>query len=184
MEYVAILIVAILVFGICFLVDLLFKKLFRNKQEHKSGLSVRLNKKYGAFGLILAVLGLAGLFAGGRLLLICGSVAILLGIALVFYYMSFSIFYSTDSFILSTLGRKKTVYQYSQIKAQQLFVNAGHTVIELYMTDGRTIQLQSGMLGVYSFLDYASDAWLRQTQWEDRSFHNPQNSCWFPTLED
>ncbi len=184
MQYVAILIVAALVFLLCFAADKIFARLFRNRREHKSGLSVRLNKKYGAIGLIVAVLGIAALFAGGKLMLFCGCFLILLGVGLVVYYMSFSIFYDTDTFLYSTFTRKTITYSYSDIKAQQLFTNYGHTVIELYMTDGRTVQLQSGMNGVYPFLDYASSAWQRQTGREDCSFYNPQNSCWFPELED
>ena len=65
MEYVAVLLVAALVFLVCFLVDKGFTKLFRSQQEHKSGLAIRLNKRYGSIGLIIAVLGVAALFAGG-----------------------------------------------------------------------------------------------------------------------
>ena len=60
----SILLVAGAVFGICFLVDKGFTKAFRSQVQHQSGLSVRPNKKYGAFGLILVVLGLAAVFAG------------------------------------------------------------------------------------------------------------------------
>ena len=57
MEYVAVIIVAALVFGVCFLVDKGFTKLFRNQQQHQSGTAVRLNKRYGSIGLLIAVLG-------------------------------------------------------------------------------------------------------------------------------
>ena len=64
MEYIGVLVVAALVFGVCFLIDKGFTKLFRSQAQHRSGLAVRLNKKYGAFGLILFALGVAGIFAG------------------------------------------------------------------------------------------------------------------------
>ena len=53
------------------------------------------------------------------------------------------------------------------------------------MTDGRTVQLQSAMDGVYPFMDKAFTMWLRQTgrRQEDCSFYDPQNSCWFPPVE-
>ena len=63
MEFLGVLLVAALVFLVCFLIDKGFTKLFRSQIEHRSGLAVRLNKKYGAFGLILAVLGVATVFA-------------------------------------------------------------------------------------------------------------------------
>ena len=47
MEYILILIVAALVFGICFLIDKGFTKLFRSQAEHMSGTAVRLSKRYG-----------------------------------------------------------------------------------------------------------------------------------------
>lgn len=188
MEYVAVLIVAVLVFGGCFAVDKGFQKLFRNQQEHHSGLSVRLNKKYGSIGLILAVLGVAAVFAGmfdGWLLCAGGCVLILIGIGLVVYYMTFGVFYDTDTFILTTFGKRSTTYAYRDIQAQQLYNAYGNVLIELHMADGRTVQLQAHMQGAYSFLDHAFSAWLRQTgrKKEDCAFYDPQNSCWFPPVE-
>ena len=186
MEYIAVLLIAAFVFLICFLVDKGFTKLFRSQQEHKTGLAVRLNKRYGSMGLIVAVLGLAAIFMGGKLMIAGGALLIAVGLGLVVYYMTFGVYYDTDTFILTTFGKKSTTYKYSDIKAQQLYNNYGSTVIELYMTDGRSVQIQSGMDGVYAFLDHAFSAWLRQTgkRKEDCTFYNPQNSCWFPPVED
>lgn len=188
MEYVGVLVVAALVFGICFGIDKLFTRLFRAQKEHKSGKAVRLNKRYGSMGLIVAVLGVAAVFAGlgeNWLLLVGGCFLILVGIALVVYYMTFGIFYDTDSLILTTFGKKSTTYHYGDIQAQQLYKNYNSTIIELHMHDGRTVHLQSNMTGVYDFMDHAFLAWLRQTGrvLEDCPFYNPQNSCWFPPVE-
>ena len=117
MEFFAIIIIAALIFGLCFLVDKGFTKLFRNQAQHYSGKAVRLNKKYGAFGMILVVLGLAALFAslaGSWFYMAASVLVILLGIALVVYYMTFGIFYDADSFVYTTFGKKSTVYQYNQ----------------------------------------------------------------------
>ncbi|MBQ6851952.1 MAG: hypothetical protein IJO04_02840 [Oscillospiraceae bacterium] len=185
MEYIAVLLVAALVFGACCLIDLGFRKLFRNQQEHRSGLAVRLNKKYGSIGLILAVLGIAALFEGGWVLVTGGCLLVALGIGLVVYYMTFGVFYDTDSFVLTTFGKRSRTYAYKDIQAQQLYNSYGSVVIELYMTDGRTAQLQTGMVGACDFLDYAAAAWQRQTgrKQEDCGFYDPQNSCWFPPVE-
>ena len=59
MEYIAVLIIALLVFGICFLIDKGFTKLFRSQAQHYSGLSVRLNKRYATIGIIMFALGVA-----------------------------------------------------------------------------------------------------------------------------
>lgn len=185
MEYV---LVAAVVFGLCFLLDKGFTKVFRGKEQHKSGLSVRYNKKFGAFGLILVVLGIAGLFASGGhdvLLLIGGSVVILAGIAMIVYYMTFGIFYDNDSFVLTTLGKKSATYQFRDIQSQQLFASGGTTIIELYLTDGRSVTVQSTMEGAYPFLDKAYVGWCRQKGIDPDAcdFHDPANSLWFPTAE-
>ena len=59
MEYVALLIIAAAIFGLCFLADKGFTKAFRGTKQHRSGRSVRLNKRYGSIGLLIAVLGIA-----------------------------------------------------------------------------------------------------------------------------
>ena len=86
MEYIGVILVAALVFGVCFLVDKGFVKLFRSKAQHTSGLSVRLSKRYAAFGLILLVVGVAAVITGltkGWVLSIGGVLLILLGIGLI-----------------------------------------------------------------------------------------------------
>lgn len=189
MTIIPTLIIAAAVFGLCFLADRLFTKTFRGKAQHTSGLSVRLNKKYGSIGLILAALGTAAVFAGmnssGWLLGIGGGVVLILGIGLVVYYMSFGVFYDEDSFVLTTFGKRSTTYRYSQIQGQLLYNAYGNILIELHMDDGRTVGLQAGMSGVYPFLDKAFYAWCRQKQIQPEGcdFHDPDNSLWFPAME-
>ena len=186
--WIALLLIGAAVFGVCFLVDKGFTKVFRGKVQHVSGLSVRLNKRYGAFGIILFALGMAALFAGmngTKILLVCGPIVALIGVALMVYYMTFGVYYDKDSFILTTFGRKSTTYRYNQIEGQLLYLINGGTVIELHMTDGRSVSLQSSMTGVYPFLDMAFDGWCKQRSIDpaDCDFHDTENSCWFPNLE-
>lgn len=188
MTFIAIALLGLATFGICFLVDKGFTKLFRGKKEHRSGRAVRLSKRYGSVGLIVAVLGVPTVFAGiglGWIIPTGGVLLILLGIGLITYYMTFGVFYDDESFILTTFGRKSTTYQYRDIQSQQLFNSYGNIVIELHMKDGRTVQLSSAMDGMYPFLDHAFSAWLRQTnrRKEDCAFYDPDNSCWFPSME-
>lgn len=188
MEWIAMLMIAALIFGICFLIDKLITKLFRSQAEHFSGKAVRLNKKSGAFGLILSVLGVAAIFSGlenGWILIVGGALIILVGIGLIVYYMTYSIFYDDDTFLYTNFGKKTHRYHFRDIQSQQLYNNAGHTLIELYMTDGNVVQLQSSMEGAYTFMDHAFAAWLRQTgkTEQDCAFHDPANSCWFPPVE-
>ena len=174
---------------LCWLMDKGFTKIFRGKPQHASGKSVRLNKRYASVGIVMFVLGWAGIFAGSAeewVLWACGVLLIMLGICLVVYYTTFGIFYDDDTFILTTFGKKSVVYRYEDIKAQQLYNSYGNIIIELCMTDGRVVQLQSGMKDVYPFLDKAFAAWMRQKGKTESGcpFHDPDNSCWFPPLED
>ena len=188
MEYIAVIIVAALVFGVCFLVDKGFTKLFRAQAQHMSGTAVRLSKRYGSIGLVIAVVGVAAIFTGlssGVVLIIGGAVLAVFGIGLVAYYMAYAVFYDTDSFIFTTIGKRAKTYYYRDIKQQQLYNNQGHLLIELHMADGDTVQLQSTMEGCFAFMDHAFEGWLRQTGRTKEScpFYDPDNSCWFPPVE-
>ena len=190
MELIGILLIAAVVLGLCYLIDKAFTKAFRSKAQHRSGLAVRANKRYGIFGVILSVLGILGFFTGltdGPVLLVGGIVVLLMGLGLAVHYLSFGIFYDGESFLLSRFGKKDREYRYQDIQGQKLYVIQGDTIlVELYMTDGSTVSVQSSMDGAYSFLDAAFAAWCRQTgrDPENCEFHDPSQSLWFPTMED
>ena len=185
MQIGPILIIGAVVFGICFGIDKLFTSIFRSKQQHKSGLSVRCSKKYGSIGLLIGILGLAAMLMGGTLMLVCGALLIVGGVVLVVYYLTFGIFYDEDAFVYTRFGKKSITYRYQDIKSQQLYNSYGNIVIELHMADGTAVQVQSGMEGAYPFLDKAFSLWLEKTgrTREDCAFYDPQNSCWFPPAE-
>ena len=190
MEIVMIALFAGVVFGLCFLTDRLFKKLFRSKKQHRTGRSVRLSKRYGSFGVLMVTLAFAAIFAwtnGSELILgIGGGLIMLVGIGLIVYYMSFGIYYDEDSFLYNTLGRRGVTYEYGDILGQKLYTASGNTVVELHMKDGKTVALQEAMEGHYAFLDEAFAGWCRQTEHdpENCEFHDPANSLWFPMMED
>ena len=189
MSMVMIILVAAVTFGACFLLDKGYTKKFRGQEQHKTGLSVRLNKRYGVIGLLMVVLGIAGLFASFSdtwVFTAASIIIILIGICLIVYYMTFGLFYDEDSFILTTFGKKSVTYRFADIRCQQLYTSYGTVIIELQLYSGRTFQLQSGLIGVYPFLDTAFAGWCRQKgiQKEACAFHDPDNSCWFPKAED
>lgn len=189
MDILVILLIGAVTFGVCFLADKGFTGIFRNKKQHKTGLSVRLSQHYGGAGVLLGLLGLVAVFEGlkdSTVLLVGGCFVLLLGIALMVYYTSFGIYYDADSFILNTIGKKSTTYSFSDIQGQRLYqVTGGSVLVELHLRDGRTVGLQSTMKGVYPFLDAAFDGWCRQngTQRESCSFHDPAASHWFPEVD-
>ena len=192
MEFLGIILFVAAIFGLCFLVDKGFTKLFRSQAQHYSGLSIRLNKKYGAFGLIRFVVGLAAVFTGldGEWVLTAGGVIVMLiGIALVVYYMTFGIFYDADSFLYTSFGKRSVTYRYNQISGQKLYVvQGGNVLVELHMTDGKTVSVQLQLDGADKFMDTAFLGWVRQKNLDLRvdpcDFHDPEKSLWFPTVED
>lgn len=188
MKLIPMIIIAALTFGVCYVVDKGFHKTFRGKAQHASGMSVRLNKRYATIGIVLFFLGVCSIFAGlnGYLALsIGGAIVAAIGIALIVYYMTFGIFYDKDGFVLTTFGKRSTTYQYNQIAGQLLYNASGNILIELHMKDGRSVNLQAGMVGVFPFLDAAFENWCRQTgrNPEECEFHDPDNSLWFPMME-
>ena len=190
MTFFLILLIAAAVFGLCFAVDKAFTKLFRSKAQHRSGRAVRANQRYGLFGVILSVLGIMAICVGiadGSVLLWGGIIVLLMGICLAVYYLSFGLFYDGETFLLSRFGKKDITYRFDQIQGQKLYlVQGGNIIVELHMTDGGTVSLQSTMDGVYPFLDTAFAAWCLQTGRDPQScdFHDPSQSLWFPTVEE
>ena len=186
MQAIVILLIAALVFLICWGVDKLFISLFRSKAQHRSGLAVRSSKRYGLFGVIFTVLGILGIFSGtggDKILLYAGIVVMLMGIALAVHYLSFGIFYDGESFLLSRFGRKDREHRYDEIVSQKLYtITGGSTVIELTLKDGSVLSLQSTMDGVYPFMDTAFAGWCLETgrRMEDCDFYDPAKSWWFP----
>ena len=190
MTFFLILLIAAAVFGLCFLVDKTFSKLFRSKAQHRSGRAVRASRRYGLFGVILSVLGIMAACVGisdGSVLLWGGILVLIMGICLAVYYLSFGVFYDGETMLLSRFGKKDVTYRFEQILGQKLYlVQGGNVIIELHMTDGNTVSLQSTMDGVYPFLDTAFAAWCMQTGRDPQScdFHDPSQSLWFPTVEE
>ena len=190
MEFIAIMLIAAAVFGVCYLVDKSFTKAFRSKAQHRSGKAVRAPKRYGIFGVLLTVVGILAICVGvtdGWVLLGGGTIAPLMGIGLPVYYLRFGVFYNDDSILYARLGKKDVTYEYRQILGQKLYVvQGGSIVVELHMADGSTVSLQSTMDGGYPFLDAAFAGWCAQTGREPEKcdFHDPSQSLWFPTVEE
>ncbi len=189
-QLIPILLVAAVIFGICYLVDKAFAKLFRSKAQHRSGMAVRANKRYGIFGVILTVLGIMAVIVGitdGPVLIWGGIVVLLMGVGLAGYYLSFGIFYDGESLLMSRFGKKDITYYYKDIVGQKLYlIQGGNIVVELHMTDGNAVSVQSSFEGVYPFLDTAFAGWCLQTGRDPVScdFHDPSQSLWFPPVEE
>ena len=187
---IPLLILAAAVFACCFAVDKGFQKLFRGRPEHQSGLAVKHKKRAAVFGLILTVLGIAGILTGiggDQGMVIMSAVVLLMGVALIVYYLSFGIYYDDQTFLLSTLGKQSKARRYEEIRAQKLYViQGGSALVELHMTDGSTLSVQTTMDGALAFLDYAFARWCHQKGIDsvDCDFHDPSSLQWFPAVEE
>ena len=190
MQFILILLIAAAIFGICYLVDQGFTKMFRSKAQHKSGMAVRANKRYGIFGTVLICMGILAICVGitdGAVLTVGGILVLLMGIGLAVHYLTFGIFYDGESLLYARFGKKDITYYYKDILGQKLYlVQGGSILVELHMTDGNAVSVQSSMDGVYPFLDTAFAGWCLQTgrDPQDCDFHDPSQSLWFPTVED
>ena len=189
-QFLPIALIAAVIFGLCYLVDKTFSKLFRSKAQHRSGMAVRANKRYGVFGVVLTVLGIMAIFVGitdGPVLLWGGAIVLLMGIALAVYYLSFGIFYDGESLLLQRFGKKDVTHYYKDIVGQKLYlIQGGNIVVELHMKNGSAVSVQSSFEGIYPFLDTAFAGWCLQTgrNPQDCDFHDPSQSLWFPTVEE
>lgn len=176
-------------FGLCYFFDHGFQKFFRSKTQHRSGLSVRLNKMYSIIGIGLAFLGVCAIVTGiteASALLYGGIIVLALGICLCVYHLSCGIFYDADSFVYTGFGKKETTYRFGDIRSQKLYaVTGGSIMVELHMADGKAVSVHSTMTGAYPFLDAAFAGWCRQKGIAPEScqFHDPANHLWFPTEE-
>ncbi len=189
MEYLLIALLLAAVFGLCWLVDKGFAKLFRSKSQHSSGMSVRLNKHYATGGIFLLVLGVMAIINGvpdTTLLWVGGLLLLVTGIGLTVYYMTFGIFYDEDSFLITSFGKKSRTYQYGQIKTQKLYVvTGGNLLVELHMSDGTAVQIYSQMNGTKKFMDKAFLGWVRQNNIDIRETNcEPDEYRWFPSEEE
>ncbi len=191
MNWFTLLATVALTFGVLFLIDKGFSRLFRNRVQHKTGKSVHLAKAYALGGLLLSVLSLLGgvsvLSAEKKdffLLAACG-VVLCLGAGLLTAYLSFGVYYDEETFLCSSFGKKSVTYRFEQIVSQQLYNIRGGICINLLLENGRELALYANMQGVYPFLDQAFLGYCRQKgiDPETASFHDPENSLWFPSAE-
>ena len=187
----AYLLIAAATFGVMFLLDKALTKLFRSREQHRSGTAVRLKKHYGILSLALmslGALGIAAYFTDKTLTLLLGGLLVLPGGAVLgIYYLTHGIFYDDESFLYVSFGSNAREYRYADIQAQKLYEIQGGTLLtELYMADGRTVSVQGTMEGAPTFLDKAAHARMRQLklnshecEWFDES-----KGQWFPPVED
>ncbi len=185
------LIIVAATFGVMFLLDKGLTRLFRSRDQHRSGTAVRLKKHYGILSLALMALGVLGIvtwFTDRTLVLLAGGLLILPGGALLgVYYLTHGIFYDDESFLYVSFGNNAREYRYADITAQKLYeIQGGSLLVELYMVDGKTVSVQGTMEGAYAFLDKAAHARMRQLKLNSHecAWFDESQGRWFPPVED
>ena len=178
-------------FGVMFLMDKGLTKLFRSRDQHRSGTAVRLKKHYGILSLALMILGLLGIvtyFTDKNLILLVGGIVVLPGGALLgIYYLTHGIFYDDESFLYVRFGNNGREYRYADIVGQKLYeIQGGTLLVELHMTDGKTVSVQGNMEGALGFLDKAAHARMRQLMLNSHEcpWFDETEGRWFPPVEE
>ena len=185
------LLVAAATFGVMFLLDKGLTKLLRSRTQHRSGTAVRLKKHFGILSLALIILGALGIINGllewNLTLLLGGAVILPGGAVLGIYYLTHGIFYDDDSFLYVSFGNRSREYRYGDIAGQKLYeIQGGSLLVELHMTDGKTVSVQGSMEGAASFLDKAAHARMRQLMLNSHEcpWFDETEGRWFPPVEE
>ena len=180
-----------LTFGAMFAIDKGLTRLFRSRDQHRSGTAVRLKKHYGILSVALMILGVLGVmayFSDGSLTLLLGGLLVIPGGAVLgIYYLTHGIFYDDESFLYTSFGNRSVSYRYGDIKAQKLYeIQGGSLLVELHMTDGKTVSVQTTMEGASSFLDKAAHARMRQLGLNSHecAWFDERQGQWFPPVEE
>ena len=178
-------------FGVMFLLDKGLTKLFRSRDQHRSGTAVRLKKHYGILSLALMGLGLLAIttwFTDRTPALLVGGLLILPGGALLgIYYLTHGIFYDDESFLYVRFGNKGREYRYGDIVGQKLYeIQGGSLLVELHMQGGKAVPVQCSMEGAYPFLDKAAHARMRQLGLNSHEcdWFDEEKGQWFPPVEE
>ena len=174
-------------FLVCFIVDTLWKLLFRKDDLQKSKQAVRPPKRSAGIGIVLIVAAVAVLLfyhaLTDTLLLIGCIVAIVLGIILIVSYFSVVIYYDEEQFLYKALGKPKKTFHYSQIRGQRSLMTRSGIQTILFVAD-EEIPLYSAMDNLNGFLGKAFHKWCQVKGVDaDSVENNPRMFTWFPDPE-
>ena len=173
------------VFLICFLVDLLVKKLFSSRRFQTENPAVRPPRRSAVIGVLLLFVPIAVLLRllppEGSALITAGCVVmLLLGALLLGSYFSVTILYGEETFVWRRLFHGAQTFHYSQIRGQRSLMTRGGIQTILFVSDAQ-IPLYSAMQNLNPFLRTAFFKWCASKQIDPDSIpNNPQMFTWFP----
>ena len=174
------LILMAVVFGLCFGVDRLCRRLFPADPRK----AVRLPRRSVIFGTLLTFLGFTALlmfwsqlqwhFRAAALFVLA------LGLFLLVQYFSFSIRYDDEGFAYRTLGKKPMTCRYEDILGQKSLLTRSGVNSTLYTTQGE-VPVYTALVGLPDFLRKAFSRWCDAKGIDpDTVENNPQYLTYFP----
>ena len=180
MQYVIIALFMALIFGLCFGIDRLCRKLFP-KDSRKA---VRLPRRSVIFGILLTFVAFAFLLMAWSQMAVylrIGSfIVLIMGIFLLVQYFSFSIHYDGEGFTCRTLGKKPLHSTYADILGQKSIIARSGVNSTLYTKNGE-VPIFSAQIGVQDFLKTAFAAWCEAGGIDpDTVENNPAYFTYFP----
>lgn len=184
MPYVFLGFLCVFVFLVCFLIDMLVKKLQKKKDD--AGV-VRMPKRSAAFGILLICFAIcAFLFwvPAEELWLKIGCFVIAaMGAILLVQYGAFCIRYGEDGFSVREFRKPERKYTYAQIEGQRSLLTRSGVHTTLFVA-GEQVTLTSAMDGAQAFLCKAFYKWcdLRGIE-PDSVENNPRMMTYFPDKE-
>ncbi len=185
MKYVFLLAVMAAVFLVCFLVDLLVRRLLRGRRMQTGEPPVRPPRRSAVFGVILLFVPLVILLRlmpeGDDTLMLLGSiVSLLLGAVMLVHYFSVTIWYSDETFQYCRLLHGRREFRYSQIRGQRSLITRSGVETILFVAD-EEIPLSGAMQNLNPFLKRAFTRWCAVRGIDPDSVeNNPRLFTWFP----
>ena len=184
MPYVFLGFLCVFVFLVCFLVDMLLKKLQKKKDGAET---VRMPKRSAAFGILLicfAVCAFLFWVPAGELWLQIGCFVIAaMGAILLVQYSAFSVRYDEDGFTVREFRKAARTFSYAQIEGQRSLLTRSGVHTTLFVA-GDQVTLTSAMDGAQAFLCKAFYKWCAAHEIEPDSVeNNPRMMTYFPDKE-
>lgn len=178
---------AIVIVGICFLLDRTLGRRMPKINWGRTEGRVRQPKRQTLFGLLAALLGLICVvyYRNSHPLIFCSGVVLLIaGGLLCWFYLWCGVFYDENGFQVRRFGGKGLACPYEQILFQKVWTSRDRALVELHLAGG-AVMISMDMDGAREFLDYASRMWQTQKRLkpEDCPFHRPEALSWFPSKE-
>lgn len=182
MKYVLILIIMAVVFGLCFLVDLLCKRIAAKRPKPQK--VVRQPRRQLIFGVLMAFFAVAAAVGYFELLswgLRIGLLIVLLmGGFLLTHYFAFGIWYDDEGFLYRDLTHRTRRYTYDQITGQSSFHTRAGITSTLFVGED-DISLSQSMVGLKDFLAKAFSRWCEAKGIDpDTVENNPAQLTYFP----